>query len=179
MPDHASNGGDDDDAVSSDDGYSEEEDLLIIGIAAKTIESEENRKRPHFPTVFDRGDIVNPGGSVAAEEFGQRLLTGHERRFVEELRVTKDQFYQLADWISVNTSMKGSNRQSLHLKLMIFLYVIGQGCTQRAAAHHFSISQSSISRIMATALEAFADIHRTFVVQPEPTEVPHEPITKP
>ncbi|VZH98585.1 unnamed protein product, partial [Fusarium fujikuroi] len=59
--------------------------------------------------------------------------------------------------------MKGSSRQSLHLKLMIFLYVIGQGCMQRAAAHHFGVSQSSVSRIMATGLEAFADIHRTFV----------------
>ncbi|CCT64144.1 uncharacterized protein FFUJ_04665 [Fusarium fujikuroi IMI 58289] len=160
MPDNAPNRGDDDDAVSSDDGY-------------------RNKKRLHFPTVFDRREIVNPGGSAAAEEFGQKLLTGHERRFVEELRVTKVQFYQLADWISVNTSMKGSSRQSLHLKLMIFLYVIGQGCTQRAAAHHFGVSQSSVSRIMATGLEAFADIHRTFVVQPEPTEVCHEPITKP
>ncbi|QGI60446.1 hypothetical protein CEK26_011980 [Fusarium fujikuroi] len=179
MPDNAPNRGDDDDAVSSDDGYSEEEDLLIIGLAVKTLESQGNKKRLHFPTVFDRREIVNPGGSAAAEEFGQKLLTGHERRFVEELRVTKVQFYQLADWISVNTSMKGSSRQSLHLKLMIFLYVIGQGCTQRAAAHHFGVSQSSVSRIMATGLEAFADIHRTFVVQPEPTEVCHEPITKP
>ncbi|SCN90747.1 uncharacterized protein FFB20_15895 [Fusarium fujikuroi] len=179
MPDNAPNRGDDDDAVSSDDGYSEEEDLLIIGLAVKTLESQGNKKRLHFPTVFDRREIVNPGGSAAAEEFGQKLLTGHERRFVEELRVTKVQFYQLADWISVNTSMKGSSRQSLHLKLMIFLYVIGQGCTQRAAAHHFGVSQSSVSRIMATGLKAFADIHRTFVIQPEPTEVCHEPITKP
>ncbi|QGI63301.1 hypothetical protein CEK27_007272 [Fusarium fujikuroi] len=67
--------------------------------------------------------------------------------------------------------MKGFSRQSLYLKLMIFLY--------RAAAYHFGVSQSSVSWIMATGLEAFADIHRTFVVQPEPIEVCHEPITKP
>ncbi|VTT58093.1 unnamed protein product [Fusarium fujikuroi] len=32
---------------------------------------------------------------------------------------------------------------------------------------------------MATGLKAFTDIHRTFVIQPEPTEVCHKPITKP
>ncbi|VZH93402.1 unnamed protein product [Fusarium fujikuroi] len=63
--------------------------------------------------------------------------------------------------------------------MIIFLYVIGQGCTQQAAAHHFGVSQSSVSQIIATGLEAFTNIHRTFVIQPEPTEVCHEPITKP
>ncbi|SCO43842.1 uncharacterized protein FFNC_09471 [Fusarium fujikuroi] len=32
---------------------------------------------------------------------------------------------------------------------------------------------------MATGLKAFADIYRIFVIQLEPTEVCHEPITKP
>ncbi|QGI88256.1 hypothetical protein CEK25_003212 [Fusarium fujikuroi] len=115
MPDNAPNRGDNDNAVSSDDRYSKEEDLLIIGLAIKTLKSQGNKKRLHFPTPAK--------------------LTSEANNL--------------------------------------------PGCIQRAAAHHFGISQSSVSRIMATGLKAFADIHRTFIIQPEPIEVCHKPITKP
>lgn len=164
---------------SSDDEYSDVEELLVAGLICEAAESMKNRKRPRFPCISVSRKIVNPGGSAAAEEKAQLLLKGADRQFHDELRVTKEEFRQLCQWISANTLMKGSCWQTLELKLMIFLYVIGQGCTQRAVAYRFGVAQSSVSRIMTTALEAFLDIHRTFVVQPGPDYVCHEPITKP
>lgn len=61
---------------------------------------------------------------------------------------------------------------------MIFLYVIGQGYTQRAAAHHFGVAQCTISHVVASAVEAFVALHVAFVEQPDDSFIGLETITK-
>ncbi|KAJ6782797.1 hypothetical protein PWT90_10388 [Aphanocladium album] len=64
--------------------------------------------------------------------------------------------------------MHTSQRLPIETKILVFLYVIGQGTTQRMAAYFFRLSQQSVSNIMAEALEGFSCLFDAFVTLPEP-----------
>lgn len=111
--------------------------------------------------------IINPGGPTAAGRRAMRFLEGNDRVFEQLFRVPKAAFGALVLWLRDNTSLRGTRYQSLKQKVMVFLYILGQGCTQRAAAHFFEISQSSVSSIIKSAAAAFEALHQAFVTQPD------------
>jgi hypothetical protein len=58
-------------------------------------------------------------------------------------------FQALVHWLVINTELKGSRKQAgiqVEEKLMIFLYIISKGASNRDTAERFSHSNNSISK---------------------------------
>jgi predicted XRE-type DNA-binding protein len=52
-------------------------------------------------------------------------------------------------------------------RLMVMLWILAQGETQRNTAHKFQISQSTVSEIVDQMLPKLVSLHKTFVRLPE------------
>lgn len=122
--------------------------------------------------------IINPGGPTAANVKAIDFLADNKRASEDTFRVSQSSFEALVMWLRESTSMSGSKYHSLRLKVIIFLYVLSQGCTQRAEAHHFGISQSAVSRVVRSSAKAFEALHLAFVKQPDDEFICPENITK-
>ena len=111
-------------------------------------------------------DRLNSGGPAAAAAKVDELLTGSNRRFLEIFRVTIDEFKDLMTWLRANTDIEGSRYQSDEMKTLIFLYIICNAATQRQTAHFFGVSQSSVSRTVASLIRCFVRLYKAFVRLP-------------
>ncbi|KAG5955154.1 hypothetical protein E4U57_003675 [Claviceps arundinis] len=87
--------------------------------------------RPHV----DRADAVM-----------RRLLAAPDDHFKVICRMRKDVFNKLVYWTRTNTTIRNT-RYRVELKLMVYLYLLTSGKSQRNAAAFFHISQASIHRI--------------------------------
>lgn len=94
------------------------------------------------------------------------LLAGRDSTFVELFRMSKSMFFELVSWLQQNTEIKDSQRLTIETKVLIFLYVICQGTTQRMAAHFFRCAQRTVGNIIQEALEAFSCLFEAFVTLP-------------
>jgi hypothetical protein len=124
----------------------------------------------------DNRSVVHRGGPLNALLKAHGLLEGDPTRFFNLFRYSQDHFLRLTTWLEENTDLQGSRYQSIEQKVMILLYVLGQGCTQAQAAHFFECSQSTISSVMDKGLEALRLLFIEFVRQPPESYVAVEPM---
>ena len=90
-----------------------------------------------------------------------------EKQFRDLFRMSKATFEAFLSWLRINEGLRGTRYQTTEQKLMVVLYIFGRGRDQRAAAHKFGITQSSISRTMTTVLTMLVSLHKAFVRLPE------------
>jgi hypothetical protein len=144
--------------------------ILAAGLAAHTllgtiIHNTEEAPQPRTrPAVCE---VIHPDGPRGARRFASRLQNGSEKQFRELFRMSKATFEALLRWLRINEGLRGTRYQTAEQKLMVVLYILGRGRDQRAAAHKFGITQSSISRTMTTVLPMLVSLHRAFVRLPE------------
>jgi hypothetical protein len=77
--------------------------------------------------------------------------SGNQRRCFEVLRTSLPTFQALVNWLGINTELKGSRTQAgtrIEEKLMIFLYIISRGASNRDTAERFSCSGRTISKLL-------------------------------
>jgi hypothetical protein len=113
--------------------------------------------------------IIHPGGPEHARGLASEILAGSDKKFFEQFRMRKPVFQQLLLWLERNAHFRGSRYQSAEQKLMIFLWVLGHGESQRNAAHRFQVSQSSVHRLIQQLLAALEILH-VAIVRPKPDD---------
>ncbi|KAG6056734.1 hypothetical protein E4U17_002011 [Claviceps sp. LM77 group G4] len=76
----------------------------------------------------------------------RKLLAASDDDFKVICRMRKEVFNKLVYWMRTNTTIRNT-RYRVELKLMVYLYLLASGKSQRNAAAFFHISQASIHRI--------------------------------
>ncbi|KAG5742680.1 hypothetical protein H9Q70_014583 [Fusarium xylarioides] len=163
---------------SSDEDQDDLEDLLFVQMLEEISRLQPDQEMPQIPHNPVPRYIVNPGGPSAAAAKAQRLLRGSPARFFRIFRVPRGVFDELVEWLRENTALKDTKWQTLEQKVMIFLYVIGQGVSQHLAADFFEISQSTVSVVVTAAAEAFLKLHVHFVRLPDDSFISLETIAR-
>src|SRR3979490_1326152 len=81
---------------------------------------------------------------LRGRDYVQELLNcGNQRRCFEVLRMSLSTFQALVNWLNLNTALKSSRTQAgalIEEKVMIFLYIISRGASNRDTAERFSHS---------------------------------------
>ncbi|KAK0704544.1 hypothetical protein B0H67DRAFT_613179 [Lasiosphaeris hirsuta] len=112
-------------------------------------------------------EVIHPKGPRGARRFASGLQKGSEKQFRDLFRISREAFQALVRWLKINEGLRGTRYQTAEQKLMVVLYILGRGRDQRVAAHKFGITQSSISRTIATILPMLMSLHIAFVRLPE------------
>jgi hypothetical protein len=94
----------------------------------------------------------------SGQDYIQELLDiAHPERILHVLRMQLDTFYALRDWLVENTDLKGVNitynqrirgqgkQVSIEEKLVIFIFIISKGASNRDTGERFSRSNNTIS----------------------------------
>lgn len=74
------------------------------------------------------------------------LSCGNPTRIYNQLRMKLDTFFQLRDWLVVNTGLKSSRNISIEEKLLTFMYIASTGASNRAAQERFNRGARAVSR---------------------------------
>jgi len=86
---------------------------------------------------------------LRGRDYVRELLNcGNQRRCFEVLRMSLSTFWALVSWLGLYTKLKSSRTQAgtqIEEKVMIFLYIISRGASNRDTAERFSHSSSIIS----------------------------------
>ena len=72
------------------------------------------------------------------------LATGHQRRCFEVLRMERETFFALRDWLIVYTSLKPT-RLLVEEKLAMFLHTVSRAASNRDVQERFQHSGSTVS----------------------------------
>ena len=84
---------------------------------------------------------------LSGEEWTQHLLQqGHSARLQDVLRMPLDTFEGLCAWLQEHGGLRDSRWVSAKQKLVIFLWIVAQGVSQRTAGEIFQHSTGTISR---------------------------------
>ena len=112
-------------------------------------------------------EVIHAGGPRYARLLAAALLEGSNRQFKELFRMDKPAFVALVSWLQENGGLRGNRYQTAELKVMIVLWILAHGGTQRNAAHLFQVTQSSVARTMRTVLPILVSLHRHVVRLPD------------
>ncbi|KDN63340.1 hypothetical protein CSUB01_10157 [Colletotrichum sublineola] len=108
-----------------------------------------------------------PGGIAYATRVVEYFLGGSEEQFAALFRMGKADFHRLAKWLRDGEWVKDTIYQSVEQQLLVFLYLVGQGETQRNTAHLFQIAQSTVGTIVHNLLTAMVALHSEVITQPD------------
>jgi hypothetical protein len=104
--------------------------------------------------VEEEGNIEEPGqrisrkmgGPKAGQQYLEQLLnSGHFDRIKGAIRMSRDTFIALRNWLTSNTLLKASKHVSVDLKVAIFLYLTTRPASQRDTMERFSIANRVVS----------------------------------
>ena len=107
----------------------------------------------------------SPTGSAYIDDL---LGCGHLHRIYRVLRMTQQSFFALRDWCLLYTELRTSRgkRVSIEEKLIMFLWTINEGPSNRVVQERFSHSGETISRCFHEVLEALLLLHKETVILP-------------
>ncbi|KAK9324115.1 hypothetical protein V1517DRAFT_79325 [Lipomyces orientalis] len=104
------------------------------------------------------------------QEYVDDLLhCGNERRIYRVLRLTLPTFYTLWDWCLEHTQLRSSKtrRLSIEEKLVMFLWTMNEGASNRVVQERFFHSVETVSRCFHEVLDALLQLHREIVRLPD------------
>lgn len=133
----------DSDSSDSDDSDSDvneaiDNTLILVGFLG-LLSRRRNRRRPQLSNRLWTGqDVVD-----------NLLNCGSNSRIQSQLRMKLDTFYQLRNWLLLNTQLRssiyGSRVVSIEEKLVIFIFIASTNASNRTAQERFNRSGSTIS----------------------------------
>lgn len=143
--------------------------ITAAGLLLNSLNSDRRRRRRRrrVARLSRPRRVIHARGHRAARQYASSLLVeGADSAFYELFRMTKETFHELVNWLLRNTSLQSSRYQTIEHKVMVFLYMVGGGQSQRFTAHFFGITQSSVSRTFRIVLTAMVKLHTAYVKQP-------------
>jgi hypothetical protein len=85
-------------------------------------------------------------GRIAAYLYLDRLLNcGHSDRIKAALRMSRDTFFSLRNWLTTNSLLKASKHISVELKLAIFIFITSRPASQRDTMERYPVGNRVIS----------------------------------
>lgn len=103
--------------------------------------------------------------ALSGEQWTYEVLNGNPRRTVECCRMEAIVFRKLAAYL-VKNGLKPSRKICTNEKLMIFLWIIGRGCSNRDAQERFQRSGETISRIFNEVLDVVVAVTDIWIKLP-------------
>jgi hypothetical protein len=83
---------------------------------------------------------------LAGREYLRELLSSTDLRIYEVLRIKKETFFKLCDWLEANTKLKATWRSSIQEQVAMFLWTLNFGASIRQVKERFQHSQETIGR---------------------------------
>lgn len=84
--------------------------------------------------------------SLSGQDWVKELMKGNNRRFRENLRMTKSTYFSIREILLTSGHLQDSRYVSVDEKLCIFLYIIGQNATNRSSQERFQRSGWTINK---------------------------------
>ncbi|KAK5988464.1 hypothetical protein PT974_05378 [Cladobotryum mycophilum] len=109
---------------------------------------------------------IHEGGPEAANLHIISLLNSPNVVFTYLFRMEKAIFAKLCKWLRLNTQLADTRYQTVEHKIMVFLFVMVFGATQRETAFFFKIAQSTVSSVFHEVIDPMRKLHLEFVTQP-------------
>jgi hypothetical protein len=134
------------------------EEIALIAVLAAVQETQDTR--------LQRQSSWTEAGSRARQDYVAELLNcGHEGRV---LRMKLNTFYTLRNWCLNNTNLRGSKTQDVSIedKLVIFLWTVSYGISNRAAQEVFGRAAGTINKCFYEAHQALLILHKEVVKLP-------------
>lgn len=82
----------------------------------------------------------------AGHEYLQELLSSSPLRVYEVLRIEKESFLELCDWLETNTDLRPTWRVSVQEQVAMFLWTLNYSASNRQVKERFQHSQETVSR---------------------------------
>ena len=82
----------------------------------------------------------------AGREYLQELLSSSPLRVYEVLRMKKESFLELCDWLETNTDLRPTWRVSVQEQVAMFLWTLNYSASNRQVKERFQHSQETVSR---------------------------------
>lgn len=128
----------DDATIEVDELIDETFELAILNIL---LELEDDFMRPERQMRF-------PNAQQGQQYVEELLNSNHPDRVRAVLRMSKETFYSLRDWLLVHTYLKSSKHISIEQKLLIFLHITSRPASNRDTMERFSHSNSTVSKLV-------------------------------
>ncbi|RYP56391.1 hypothetical protein DL769_009926 [Monosporascus sp. CRB-8-3] len=90
------------------------------------------------------------------------MLCSTDDRFRRIMRMKKDTYYALRNWLLANTGLKTS-RISVDEKMMIFFHIVAQGSSIRVVSDRFMRSNDTVYRAFHQVLDALMVLARVII----------------
>ncbi|KAL5574421.1 hypothetical protein UlMin_016120 [Ulmus minor] len=101
------------------------------------------------------------------------FLHGHWERIFNRTRMTRDCFVRLSSIMEQTGRLTPSRAVSVEEQLMIFLFVVGHGASNRDAQETWQRSGSTISKYFGIVLEAIFNMSGEYIRPPDMNNVHH------
>ncbi|CAA0817586.1 Unknown protein, partial [Striga hermonthica] len=105
---------------------------------------------------------------LTGERWINELLSGHEKRCFNALRMNQDTFRQLCSDLENRYGLRSSSRMSVSEKVGLFLYVLSKGASNRDTQERFQHSGETVSRIFKQVLDSMDSFSRDILVPKDP-----------
>jgi hypothetical protein len=129
---------------------------ILIVILAELYEWSRTIKTPYNNAPFTGRDYV---------EF---ILTGNQARCKAMFRLTSEKFEELSQKLSNIDSNPISKLISMDEQLAVFMYIVGQGATNRQAQDRFQHSGENISKVFHHIIALVCRLGPTYIREPKP-----------
>ena len=110
--------------------------------------------------------VVHPGGIAGARKQLRSFLYGSSTQFLDLFRMDQRTFRRLMQWLREHTGLKDSRSLPAEAQVLMTLHILGHAATQRSTAHHFKVSQATVSVAVNNVLKRLVTLHTAFVCLP-------------
>jgi hypothetical protein len=128
----------DDATIEVDELIDETFELAILSIL---LELEDDFMRPERRMRF-------PNAQQGQQYVEELLNSNHPDHVRAVIRMSKETFYSLRDWLLVHAYLKSSKHISIEQKLLIFLHITSRPASNRDTMERFSHSNSTVSKLV-------------------------------
>ncbi|KAG6152340.1 hypothetical protein E4U11_007509 [Claviceps purpurea] len=109
------------------------------------------------------GTSQHAPSNAAAKKYAKALVNRPDHIFKAVCRLTRYQvFTALLNWLRGATNSRDKKYRTCEQKMMVSLYIMGFGETQRYATRRFRMSQRSVGRIFHEVLSHMPKLHKAF-----------------
>ncbi len=123
--------------------------------------------------IKKRQRAIRYNSMLTGDDRVTEFLQGHWERIFNRTRMTRDCFVRLSSIMEQTGRLAPSRAVSVEEQLMIFLFVVGHGASNRNAQETWQRSGSTISKYFGLVLEALFSMSGEYIRPPNMNDVHH------
>ncbi|KAL5571914.1 hypothetical protein UlMin_021511 [Ulmus minor] len=126
-----------------------------------------------YQLLKKRQRAIRYNSILTADDRVTEFLHGHWERIFNRTRMTRDCFVRFSSIMEQTGRLTPSRAVSVEEQLMIFLFVVGHGASNRDAQETWQRSGSTISKYFGIVLEAIFNMSGEYIRPPDMNNVHH------